>query len=519
MTLPAADVKCWGNQTKTFGCEETIPFAATAERLSFAEGMVYLPFAFTHAGKWVAVTEADLHDYPIWNFGALSNGVLRAKFQGYPKKTSHVGGWGEKILTKGGRWVRIDESEDYLAKLDGKCSLPWRVFILADAPSKFCESDIVNALSTPPAPGADFSWVKPGKVAWDWWNCFDNGAGCKTATYKRFIDFAAKTGVEYVIMDEGWSESLNIWKFHPEVDVPQIIDYANGKGVGIILWMAWAQVYGEEEKVASHFAKLGAKGFKVDFMDRGDAEVANFLEKFAAACAKHHMLIDYHGAYRPVGLQRTYPNILNFEGIHGLEQMKWFAGGADQERAMMFNDVAAFYLRLTAGPMDYTPGAMLNHAVGTGHKDQGSNTPGSVGTRARQMAMMALYEAPLQMLCDSPTNYERNRECFDFMAKVPVVWQRTVGLAGCPDTVAAVARQAKDGSWYAAALTTVEGRDYQLDTQFLGEGAWQAEIFRDAPEAAKDGTKYLHERKTVKAGEKLVLPLAPGGGFIIRFTK
>lgn len=430
-----------------------------------------------------------------------------------------MGGWGEQILAKGGRWVRIEESEDFIAKVRGARALPWRVFVLADAPSKFCEADIVNALATPAATGADFSWVKPGKVAWDWWNCFDNGAGCNTKTYKRFIDFAARTGVEYVIMDEGWSESLNIWKFHPDVDVPQIIDYANKKGVGIILWMAWAQVYGEEEKVAAHFAKLGAKGFKVDFMDRADAEIANFLEKFAAACAKHHMLIDYHGAYRPVGLQRTYPNILNFEGIHGLEQMKWFAGGADQERAMMFNDVAAFYLRLTAGPMDYTPGAMLNHAVGTGHKDQGSNTPGSVGTRARQMAMMALYEAPLQMLCDSPTNYEKNQACFEFMAKVPVVWQKTVGLPGCPDTVAAVARQAKDGSWYAAALTTVEGRDYQLDTQFLGEGAWQAEIFRDAPEAAKEGTKYLHERKTVTAGEKLLLPLAPGGGFIIRFTK
>lgn len=534
VTVPSASARCWVNFTDSYGCEETIPAALPAGEVRTAStqkgrSMAYLPFAYAADGAFVVVTESDVRDYPVWNLvgtNAVAGSVrLDAKFAGWPKQVRRIGGWGKQQVERGGRWVRIDEHEDFLVKAtSGMRTFPWRAFILADAPSKVCEADIVRALAAPQAEG-DFSWVKPGKVAWDWWNCFDNSdpkaknGGCTTKTYERFIDFAAATGVEYVIFDEGWSESLNIWKFHPEVDVPHLIDYANKKDVGIILWMAWAQVYGEEEKVAEHFSRLGAKGFKVDFMDRGDAEVANFLERFAAACAKHRMLVDYHGVYRPVGLQRKYPNVVNYEGIHGLEQLKWFPGGAAAETAMMASDVRAFYLRLSAGPMDYTPGAMLNHAVGAGYKGS-RQFPGSVGTRCRQMAMMALYEAPLQMLCDSPTNYERNRECFDFMARTPVVWADTVGVGGDPDSIAAVARKANDGSWYAAGITDVSAREFALDTAFLGDGTWRAEIFRDGPDADKNGASYVHERDVaVKAGSKLRLRLAPGGGFVVRFVR
>ncbi len=536
LVVPDVAAKCWANFTGGFGQEESVPVSTTVGALKTVSdgksswrgnGMVYLPFAYSVGGKCVAVTESDVRDYPIWNLTKDEGSALfTAKFEGAPKATQRVGGWGKDIVTTGGRWVKITAHEDYLAKTAGTRTFPWRTFVLADRPVKFCEADIVYALAPAADAGADYSWVKPGKVAWDWWNCFDNApkgspnGGCTTKTYEHFIDFAAAKGVEYVIFDEGWSETLNIWKFHPEVDVPHLINYANQKGVGIILWMAWAQVYGEEEKVAAHFAKLGAKGFKVDFMDRGDAVVAGFLEKFAAACAKEKMLVDYHGAYRPNGLQRRYPNVVNYEGIHGLEQMKWFPGGEVAEREMMFNDVAAFYLRLTAGPMDYTPGAMLNHAVGAGYRGETAGmTPGSVGTRCRQIAMMSLYEAPLQMLCDSPTNYEKNDESFAFMSATPVVWQKTVGLDGCPDSMVAAARQATDGSWYAAGLTTIEARDYTLDTSFLGEGKWNAEIFRDGPDADKNGTSYVRETKTVTAGEKIALHMAPGGGFAVRFAK
>ena len=526
VTIPSKDAKCWYNRTNTLGGEETIPDTASAADVRLQEGdlAIYMPFAYSVDGKVVVVTDANVHNYPVWNLGAPETTEAGVKFESvfakYPSKTVHVGGtWTERVdVPSGGRWVKVVETADYLTRTTGAAELPWRTFILADRPSQLCEADIVYALSTPQCCCSDFSWVKPGKVAWDWWNCFDNKGdpeGCTTATYERFIDFAAKTGVEYVIFDEGWSAALDIWKYSPVVDVEHLIKYADKKGVGIILWMAWAQIYGEEEKVAEHFAKPGAKGFKVDFMDRGDADVGNFMEKFAAACAKHKMLIDYHGVYRPTGLQRTYPNIVNYEGIHGLETLKWFEG---DEKGMMFNDVAEFYLRLTAGPMDYTPGAMLNHAVGTGYKGD-EKFPGSVGTRARQMAMMALYEAPLQMLCDSPTHYEKNEECFGFMAAVPTVWADTVGLCGCPDSVAACARKTTDGAWYAAAITTIEARDYKLCTKFLGEGEWKAEIFRDGPQADKVGTDYVHETKTVKAGDALDFHMAPGGGFIVRFSK
>lgn len=520
VALPG-DARCWYNTTGAFGNEETVPQAGTFAALDFGKKQfAYLPFVAKVGGKTVAVTESDVYDYPILNFEKKGDALV-SKFAGFPARTFRAGGWDSKTaITSGGRWVRVAEHADFLVKTAGARPLPWRVFVLADEPAKLCEADIVNALARPAAKGADFSWVKPGKVAWDWWNCFDNQGndGCNTKTYKRFIDFAARTGVEYVILDEGWSETLNIWKFHPNVDVPEIIRYGNEKGVGIILWMAWAQIVGEEEKVAAHFAKLGAKGFKVDFMDRGDADCERFLWTFAEACAKHQMLLDYHGAHRPTGMSRAYPNVLNYEGIHGLECMKWHDARNDKD--MMTSDVMAFFLRQTAGPMDYTPGAMLNYKFGTYESVSGGNVnPGSVGTRCRQMAMMALYEAPLQMLCDSPTNYEKNMESFAFMSKVPVVWADTVGLGGTPDTMVACARRAKDGSWYAAGLTNTEARDFTLETGFLGAGEWKAEIFRDAADADEHPTHYVRETKTVTAGAKLAFHLAKGGGFVVKFTK
>ena len=527
VTIPHG-ARCAFNRTPrgSLGCEETVPeFADASELKTDADKAFYLPLVFSVAGKTVAVTESDVHDYPILNYGdveAVQGGVrLRSLFARYPRTTervSNVDGWKRrKTVPKGGRWVEVRQTEDFIAKADSPRALPWRVFAVAGSPSRLCEADIVYALAEPPEKGADFSWVKPGKVAWDWWNAFDNKGdpkGCTTETYERFIDFASSNGVEYVIFDEGWSAKLDIWKYSPAVDVPHLIDYAAKRGVGIILWMAWAQVCGEEERVAEHFAKLGAKGFKVDFMDRADAGVAVFLEKFAAACARHRMLVDYHGAYRPVGLSRRYPNVLNYEGVHGLEQMKW--GKVDKDMCM--NDVACFFLRMTAGPMDYTPGAMDNYPVGAYHGTR--NNPGSVGTRCHQMALMALYEAPLQMLSDSPTKYERNMECFSFMAKTPVVWDATVGLGGCPESFAAVARKAKDGSWFAAGLSNREARDFTLDTSaFLDGGSWRAEVFRDAGDAPGDTCRFVHETRAVASGEKMPLHMAPGGGFVVRFAK
>ena len=524
-TIPDASARCALNYGGRIGCEETVPLSCAANEIvtgaDSKRSHVYLPFVYSIAGKHVAVTESDVFDYPIWNLrrADVGEGVTLAEaFAHWPRRTVHTTNgenWSTVVeLPSGGRWIRVLETEPYLVETEGTRTFPWRVFVLADAPSAFCAADIVHALAR--GTSADFSWVKPGKVAWDWWNAWDNKGekdGCNTAMYKRFIDFAAKAGIEYVILDEGWSEKLNIWKFHPNVDVPAIIRHGREKGVGIILWMAWAQVAGDEERVASHFARLGAKGFKVDFMDRGDADCERFLWKFAAACAKNRMVVDYHGAHHPTGMSRAYPNVLNYEGVHGLECMKFY-----RQEDFMDNDVKAFFLRMTAGPLDYTPGAMDNYPVG---QYRGNNkNPGSIGTRCRQMAMLTLYEAPLQMLCDAPTKYERNAECLAFMAATPVVWDDTIGLGGMPDSFAAVARRAKDGSWFVAGISDAQRRDFVLDTSFLGDGSWKVEVFRDAADADINPMHYVHETgNTVRAGAKLILRMAPGGGFVARFRK
>lgn len=508
--LPSDNVKCFGYQTKMFGVEESKPFAKKAHDIDFKDQMVYLPFAYEAGGKHVLVLESDVRDYPIWNFGSLSDGTFRSKFAGEAKKT-----------VKRGAGLSVVEHAPFLVETAGERTFPWRVFVLADAPAKFCEADIAWALAPAQDRGRDFSWVRPGKVAWDWWNGFDNGRKCDTKGHERFIDFAAKNGLEYVVLDYYGFElkfGFNIWKPCPGVDIDHIVKYAKERGVDLWHWMAFHQVYGNEERVASHFAKAGIKGFKVDFLDRGDADVARFMEKFADACARNKMHVEYHGAYRPTGLHRRYPNVLNYEGIHGQEQMLWEYKG--DERGTMANDVGACYLRMSAGPMDYTPGAMLNYGIGSGYRARGRRKPpGTLGTRCRQMAQVALYEAPLQMLCDSPTNYEKNMECFSFMAKIPTVWKSVVGLAGSPDTMFVAARETRDGAWYAGGITTIEARDCELDTSFLGGGEWKAEIFRDAGDAKEDAQKYVHETRKVKAGEHLPFHMAPGGGFVIRFSK
>ena len=527
--IPDRGASCWVHFTDRFGCEETKCqlLAADAVKTDTAKRrLIYSPFVYRTGGTTVAVMDSDVWDYPVRNFDeaepTFGDIAFKSVFAGWPKRERHYAGE-TNVLERGGRWIKVDKHADWLVETEGTRNLPWRVFALADRSVQLLESDIVYALARPPAEGADFSWVRPGKVAWDWWNAFDNKGdpdGCTTETYMRFVDFAADNGVEYVIMDEGWSEKLDIWKFSPRVDVPRVIEHANSRGVGVILWMAWAQVRGEEEKVAEHFAKMGAKGFKIDFVDRGDAKAERFLWAFAEACRKNRMLVDYHGVHRPTGLSRAYPNVLNYEGVHGLEQMKWSDGSAD----ILANDVRICFTRMTAGPMDYTPGAMDNYAVGKYPQKNPRrpravyDNPGSLGTRSRQMAMMALYDAPLQMLCDSPTKYERNMECFAFMAATPTTWDETIGLEGSPETCAIVARR-KGDAWYVAGITNAQGRYFTLDTAFLPEGEWNMEMFRDSYDSADNASSYFHTRLSVRRGESIVVRMAPGGGFIARFTR
>ena len=484
----------------------------------------YAPITASYPdGVAMTITESDIVDYPGWNFARGGDPAsLDPVFARYPTKTRYWT-WGAGYSEEPTRYQRVVERADFLARTKGTRTFPWRVFVLADGFAQLPAADIVYALASPSKIG-DASWVKPGKVAWDWWNCWnvsgeyggmrpvDFKAGCNTKTYEYYIDFAAKYGVEYVIFDEGWSQKLKILEVNPEVDVPHLIKYGKERGVGIILWAAWAQFLGREEQVVSHYAKMGAAGFKIDFMDRDDQVVVNFLARMAALCAKYRLVVDYHGMYKPSGLQRTYPNILNFEGVHGLECCK----GGKACTYFPDKDCTIVFTRMVAGPMDYTPGAMLN--VPRNRWKPTPWQPSTPGTRAHQMALMALYEAPLQMLCDSPTQYLKNKECFTFMAQTPVTWDETIGLAGEPDKFAAIARR-KDGVWYLAAIAGADGRDATFDTSFLGAGRWDAEIFADGPNSDRDATDYVHLRRTVAAGEKLAVKIPSDGGYVVRFTQ
>ncbi|MBQ3345217.1 MAG: glycoside hydrolase family 97 catalytic domain-containing protein [Kiritimatiellae bacterium] len=485
--------------------------------------IVMTPFTATVPGVGVVtVTESDLRDYPGLNFYRREGepDTLRSWQAGVPRD-----------VDKGRRKIKVVNREPYLAKTKGTRSFPWRVFVLGDTPSDLVESDAVYALATPnsqlthsstPNSSTDFSWVKPGQVAWDWWNGFQItdvpglNTGCNFETYKEYVNFAAANGIAYIIMDEGWSEKLDLDKPRDEVNVPGVIAYAKEKGVGVILWAAWSPLTDRETRlrVFDRYAAMGAKGFKIDFIERDDQSVERFLEETAADAAERKLVVLFHGIHKPTGLQRTYPNILNYEGVYGLEQ----GGRSGGRKVVISNDVNLVYTRMVAGFMDYTPGAMRNRTFDAPPFDPERDTRACYGTRCHQLALFPLFEAPIQMLCDSPTQYRSEPECTAFITKVPTVWDETRGVAGAIGKFAAVARR-KDGDWWLGAITDWTARDVKLPTDFLGEGEWTVEAFEDAPDADRNAEHYVRRVFTVKAGEPLKVRLAPGGGFAARFTR
>ena len=472
--------------------------------------LILLPLLLQYEdGVNLCVTESDLLDYPGWNLYRRGSDPARLSpwFARYPVQSN--------ILRSSG-YRRVRAREPWLAVTSGTRTFPWRVFLLADNPAKLVESDLVMALATPPKIKGDLSWIRPGNASWEWWNDWnvsgvDFRAGCNTQTYRYYVDFAARNKLDYLVMDEGWSVHQRVMEINPRVDLEGIIRYAEQKGVKIILWCSWPQLVGQQDQVFGKYAKLGVKGFKVDFMDRDDQFVVSFLEQTAAIAAKYHLVLDYHGMYKPTGIQRTYPNILNFEGVYGLEQMKVHAG-----TDFPANDCKIVFTRMVAGPLDYTPGAMRNMNQDQYHPSRRS--PGSQGTRCHQMALFSIFEAPLQMLCDSPTLYMRNQECTDFIAKIPTVWDETVGLDGRVGEYAVIARR-KGKDWYLSAITDWSPRKLTIDTSFLGEGTWEADVFADGINADRDATDYIHSKRKVTAGSLLTVDLKQGGGWSARISK
>ncbi len=457
--------------------------------------------------KKVVILEADLEDYPgmYLNINQTGKGFMGV-YAPYPLE-AELGGFGgiNDIPTK---------RADYIAKTSGARNFPWRAIAISRSDKELLNNDIVQKLASPPRI-ADLSWIKPGQVAWDWWNDWnishvDFKAGINTPTYKYYIDFAAANKIPYIIMDGGWSEMLNLTKVVPAINLQEIIDYGKQKNVDVILWASWYAVTQQMDSIFPLYSKMGVKGFKIDFVDRDDQIAVASLYAIAKKAAEYHLLVDYHGVFKPTGLQRTYPNVIGFEGVKGLENYKWAV--EDQPRYV----VSIPYIRMLAGPMDYTPGAMRN-AVKANFRPI-NNNPLSQGTRCAQLAMYVVFNAPLQMLSDNPTAYIKEQECTDFIANVPTTFDETVPLDGKVGEFVAVARR-KGETWYVGAITNWDARNLALPFSFLGDGAYEATIFKDGINADRDGTDYKKEAVKISSKDTLNIQLSPGGGWVARIEK
>ena len=358
-------------------------------------------------------------------------------------------------------------------------------------------------------------WIKPGKVAWDWWNAnniygVDFEAGVNNNTYKYYIDFASKYGLEYIILDEGWYVLDNIMQLEKDIDVQELVDYGKEKNVEIILWVVWKALDDKLTEALDQFEKWGIKGIKIDFMQRDDQWMVNFYEKIASECAKRKLLVDYHGAYKPSGLNRKYPNVISYEGLKGMENCKWSAQ-PDPEL-----NVTLPFIRMVAGAMDYTPGAMINAT-----KENFSivfTEPMSPGTRCHQLGMYVVFESPLQMLSDNPSNYYREPECMEFLEAVPSVWDDTKVLKGKVADYIAIARRSGD-SWYVGAMTDWDARTLELDLNFLPEGNYKMKIWKDGINADKHAADFAMEEMVVTSTSTVKAKMASGGGWVAIITK
>jgi len=349
-------------------------------------------------------------------------------------------------------------------------------------------------------------------VAWDWWNDWnihgvDNSfeSGVNTETYKYYIDFASENGIEYIIMDEGWYVLGDLMNVVPEIDMEEIMAYAKEKNVGVILWVIWKTMEDQWAESFDQFEKWGVKGIKVDFMQRDDQWMVDYYWRVAEEAANRKMLVDFHGAYKPSGLRRTYPNVITREGVRGLEQTKW------SELQTPTHNVTLPFIRMVAGPIDYTPGAMVN-STEKNFKASWSQ-PMSMGTRCHQLAMYVVYESPLQMLCDNPSNYKKEPQAMKFLSQVPVVWDATIVLSGEIADHILVARQ-KENKWYIGGMTNWDSKELELDLSFLGSGVYVMEIWKDGKNAHRYASDFAKEMKKVKSSDKMKIKLAPGGGWV-----
>ena len=447
----------------------------------------------------IGITEADLFDYPCLFMEATGGNSFRSKYPHVILKSD----------PKGDRGIQNIQEADYIARTSGTRSFPWRVFMISKEDARLVENQMVFLLSRENKL-AETNWIKPGLVAWDWWNenniyGVDFKAGLDTKTYKYYIDFASKFKIPYIILDEGWTKTtLNIKEPNPDLNLQELIAYGKTKNVDIILWCLWNALDSDMNAILDLYAQWGVKGIKVDFMARSEQYMVNFYERAAKACADRKLLIDFHGAFKPSGMARAYPNIINHEGVKGMENCKWSKDITPE------HDVTLCFTRMLAGPMDYTPGAMNNknekdYSISFSH-------PMSQGTRCHQLAMYVCYDAPLQMLNDSPSNYYKETECTTFISQMPTVWDNTKILDAKVGDYILTARQ-KNNNWYLGAMTDWTARTLDIDFSFLGDGTYEIEIMQDGINAEVSCNDYKRVVQRVTKADKLSIKMAKGGGW------
>lgn len=477
------------------------------DRLAFLPLMVDGP-----KGKKIVITEADLLNYPgMYLYNKSEDSEMTGRFAQYPDEVEQGG--------HNNLQMEVQSRKPYIAECTGPEEFPWRIIAVSENDIQMADNDMVYRLASPSDPKVDWSWIKPGKVAWEWWNAWnidgvDFKSGINNDTYKYYIDFASANGIEYVILDEGWSVNgaADLFQVVPEIDLEMLIGYAQERNVGIILWAGYWAFDRDMDEVCRHYSEMGVKGFKIDFMDRDDQYMVDFHTRAAATAAKYNMMVDFHGTYKPTGLHRTFPNVVNYEGVHGLEQMKWSPETVDQ----VTYDVTVPFIRMMAGPMDYTQGAMRN--ASKGNYRPVNEEPMSQGTRCRQLAEYIIFDSPLNMLCDSPSNYMREQECLEFIASVPTIWDETRGICGSVGKFIAMARRSGD-AWYIGGMNDWQETSMEIALDFLPDGDYVIELFCDGANAHRIGRDYKKVVIDVPEDRRMDINLAPGGGFAGRIVK
>ena len=469
----------------------------------------FLPATIESGDVKVTILESDLRSYPGM-FLKVDGKTLKAAFAKYPKKMGYYKWRGMSY---------VEETEDFIAKSTGVRTYPWRVIAMTENDTDMPVNNLVYALAAPNQIG-DTSWIRPGKVAWDWWNDWnlkgvDFEAGINTRTYQYYIDFAAKNHIPYVVLDEGWYDSSKGDIMNPiaAIGLQQLIDYGQQRGVGIVLWTVFNVLDEHLIEACEKYKTMGIKGFKIDFMDRNDQTAVEMAERLAKTCAQYQLFVDYHGYFTPTGMNRTYPNILNYEGVFGMEEARW----AKKETDMPRYDVTFPFIRMMAGPVDFTPGAMRN-----GTKDNWVvcyQNPVSMGTRCHQLACYVVHDSPFTMLCDTPTNYEREQECTDIITSIPDTFDETRILHGLIGQYIVSARRS-GSDWYVGGQANWDGREVVLSLGFLRPGeTYQATIVTDGINANHNAEDYRVEKSIVTAKDKINIRMASGGGFVIKLIK